>query len=915
MQLHNRTVRQDVRELGALLGDVLEEQTSTADFETVEELRTAAIAYREGSAPSRDPLHEVLDGLDPDDETVVARAFTSYFELINLAEERERVRAVRRASQEGTLADSLDKTVADLAGEGVGDDEDADSLPPEREDGHVDAEVVQQLLDDTLVEPTFTAHPTEARRKTVKAKLRSIAEHVETLDERRLTDRESGHVWDAVDAEVTSLWQTPQVRNRRPEPQDEARNVQWYLENTLFDVVGEVYKELEEIVAEEYPEVDVPKLFEFRSWAGSDRDGNPYVTPEVTDDTLARQRSVVLEKYRTALKRLSGVLSQDGERLDVGDAFEDSLAADRDRLPAVAESAAERYPDEPYRQKLKLMRERVERVEDVRPGGYADHGELIDDLEALASSLRGNGAGNVVDTYLSPLIRQVDTFGFALASLDLRDHQENHTLAIAEALEGEDVDYRAMDEAERVDFLTEAILQDEPVFDIEEPGDVSDTAGRVCELFANLGEWQREYGVAAIDTYCISMTDEPSHVLEVLFLADQAGVVSLPEHCGIDVVPLLETERALKGARRIMGDLFENEAYAAALEARNGVQEIMLGYSDSNKENGPLAAGWDLHKNQRRLADICDDHDVTMRLFHGRGGSISRGGGPMNEAMLALPSETVTGQIKFTEQGEAIAEKYANPRIAERNLEQMLDAQIRARYRSIREHGESVPEEWTDAMETMAEAARSEYRDLLNTEGFVPYFEQATPITVIEDLNLGSRPASRSGERTVEDLRAIPWVFSWTQSRCILPGWYSLASGMEAYLDGGGDEETLKEMYEGWPFFRTTLDNAALSLARTEMEIAEEYAALAPEELRERFFPRIRDEYETAVERVLSVSGRRRLLKREWLGESLRRRNPYVDPLNLLQTHLLGQTHRTPEEERTLRLTVKGIAAGMKNTG
>jgi phosphoenolpyruvate carboxylase len=411
------------------------------------------------------------------------------------------------------------------------------------------------------------------------------------------------------------------------------------------------------------------------------------------------------------------------------------------------------------------------------------------------------------------------------------------------------------------------------------------------------------------------MTEEPSHVLEVLVLADQAGVVSLPDHCGLDVVPLLETASALSGARRIMGTLFENEAYAGALEARDGVQEVMLGYSDSNKENGFLAANWDLHLNQRRLADITDDYDVTLRLFHGRGGSISRGGGPMHEALLALPSETVTGQVKFTEQGEAIAEKYGNPRIAERNLEQMLHAQLRARYRALSEGAETLDDEWVEALETMSAAARAEYQDLLETEGFVAYFEQATPITVIEDLNLGSRPASRTGERTVEDLRAIPWVFSWTQSRCILPGWYSLATGIEAYLEGGGDRETLREMYDGWPFFRTTLDNAALSLARTDLDIAAEYADLADPHLRERFFPRLADEYESAVEHVLAVSGRDSLIQRDWLAESLRRRNPYVDPLNLLQTHLLGMNHRTEAEERTLRLTVKGIAAGMKNTG
>ena len=896
MELHTRDVRQDVRELGSLLGDVLEEQSSTEAFETVEELRTAAIAYRAGEATSRQPLHDVVDGLDPEGASAVARAFTTYFELINLAEERERVRANREASQARTLEDGLEETVQGLA------------------DAGADADTVQGVLDDVLIEPTFTAHPTEARRKTVKAKLRSIATELEELDERRLTDKEFDQRWNEVDAEVTSLWQTSQVRDRRPEPQDEARNVQYYLENILFDVVGEVYQEFEDVVHEEYPGVDVPKLFEFRSWAGSDRDGNPFVTPEVTTDTLERQRAVVIAKYLDALKRLSGVLSQDGRRVDVGDALRDSIAEDHDRLPVVGEEVEARYPNEPYRQKLKLMRERLRRISDVRPDGYTDPAEFLADLDVIHDSLCSTGADQVAATHVEPLRRQVDTFGFTLASLDLRDHRQNHTEAVRAAFAEVGIDYETMDEDDRVELLTDAVLQEEPIVDLDDPGDVSDTAEQVLRRFEKLGDWQREYGVGAIDTYCISMTEEPSPVLEVLFLADQAGVVSLPDHCGLDIVPLLETESALNGARRIMGTLFENEAYEQVLAARKNVQEIMLGYSDSNKENGFLAANWDLYKNQRRLATITDDFDVTMRLFHGRGGSISRGGGPMNKAMLALPNETVTGQIKFTEQGEAIAEKYANPRIAERNLEQMLNAQVRARHNAIREPEEQVPDHWADAMETMSRAARAEYRSLLETDGFVSYFEQATPITVIENLNLGSRPASRSGERTVEDLRAIPWVFSWTQSRCILPGWYALATGIEAFLDEG-DIDTLQEMYDEWPFFRTTVDRATLSLARTDFEIAAEYADLADPELRETFFPRLEDEYERAVEHALTICGRDSLLQREWLDESLTRRNPYVDPLNLLQTHLLAQTHRTEGEEQTLRLTVKGIAAGMKNTG
>ncbi|KDE59706.1 phosphoenolpyruvate carboxylase [Halostagnicola sp. A56] len=896
MDLHNRDVRQDVRELGALLGDVLEQQTSRRAFDTVESCRQTAIEYRSGDLESRDPLISELEGLSPHQQRIVARAFTTYFELINLAEERERVRSIRQGSQEGSLADSLEMVAEEL--------------------GEEDLETAQQILDDVLIEPTFTAHPTEARRKTVKSKLRAVANHLETLDERLLTDKERSQVWRDVDAEVTSLWQTPQVRKRQPEPEDEARNVQWYLENTLFDVVGEVYDEFGVALEDELEgDVDLPKLFEFRSWAGSDRDGNPYVTPEVTANTLERQRSVVLERYREQLKRLSGVLSQDGSRLEVDGPFEASLETDRERLPGSAQTAETRYPGEPYRQKLKLMRERLDRVGDVRPGGYPDADELLGDLELIATSLRENGAETVVEAHVDPILRQVETFGFSLASLDLREHQAKHTDAIAEALEREGIDYRGLSEDERVEFLTDAVLQDETVIDLEAVEDLSDASARVLTLFDELADWQTEYGVEAIDTYAISMTDEPSHVLEVLFLADQSGIVSLPEHCGIDIVPLLETEYALSGARRIMGTLFENEAYAKALEARGRTQEIMLGYSDSNKENGFLAANWSLYKNQRRLGEICDDYDVTMRLFHGRGGSISRGGGPMNEALLALPNSTVTGQVKFTEQGEAIAEKYGNPRIAERNIEQMLNAQLRARRNAINQPEEEIREEWFEAMETMATAARQEYRDLLESDGFVQYFEQATPITVIEDLDLGSRPASRSSERTVEDLRAIPWVFSWTQSRCILPGWYAIAAGVSAYLDDGGSIETLQEMYDEWAFFRSAFDNAALSLSRTELEIAAEYADLAEDDLREEFFSRLTDEYEQAAEYVTTIGRRDQLHTRDWLGENLERRNPYVDPLNVLQTYLLDQSHRTDVEERTLRLTVKGIAAGMKNTG
>ncbi|RRJ27725.1 phosphoenolpyruvate carboxylase [Halocatena pleomorpha] len=897
MALHSRDVRQDVRELGALLGEVLESQASEGAFDAVESLRTTAIDYRRGERESRAALHEDLMALAPERRRSVARAFTTYFELINLAEERERIRSIRSASQNQELAGSFSDVATAL--------------------NDVDESTVQQIVDDVLIEPTFTAHPTEARRKTIKAKLRSIESILETLDERTLTDIEREHLERELHTEVTSLWQTAQVRSRRPTPDDEAHNVQWYLEHVLFDVVGDVYTEFESVCESDMAaSIDVPKLFEFRSWAGSDRDGNPHVTPEVTSRTLARQREIILERYQDALDSLRLVLSHDRTRLSLGPEFRHSLEKDREELPQVADTAAEAYSDEPYRQKIRLMSERLDRIGDVRPGGYPDAAAFAEDLTVLTESVRNNGGEAIVESHLAPLQRQVDTFDFTLASLDLRDHRENHTATVGELLQREGVEYENRSESERVELLTDSIIQAESVIDLTDTAELSETAARVCERFVRLADWQAEYGSNAIDTYCISMTEQPSHVLEVLFLADQADVVSLPDYAGIDVVPLLETKHALSNAREIMGTLFENEAYAQALSLRGDTQEIMLGYSDSNKENGFLAANWALYRNQRRLGNITEEFDIDLRLFHGRGGSISRGGGPMNEALLALPPETVTGEVKFTEQGEAIAEKYANPRIAERNLEQMLTAQLRARLETMQESKAPIQSQWVDAMETMADTAREAYQDLLTTDGFVSYFEQATPIPVIETLNLGSRPASRSDERSVEDLRAIPWVFSWTQSRCILPGWYGLATGIESYLENG-NVETLQEMYEQWPFFRTTLDNAALAIARTDLEIAAEYADLADDELRDRIFPLLSDEHERARELVLTITNRDHLIDREWLRKSLKRRNPYVDPLNLLQVQLLGTDpdDRSPEEERALRLTVNGIAAGMQNTG
>ncbi|MFP4529851.1 MAG: phosphoenolpyruvate carboxylase [Halodesulfurarchaeum sp.] len=898
MDLHSRSVRKDVRELGALLGDVVADHSPPKGFDLVESARNEAIAYRRGRADGRDALATVVESNSESNNAVLARAFALYFQLINLAEERERVRALRTFRQQGTLSHSITEAMEDLAEAGT------------------DGETVEKVLRDVHVVPTFTAHPTEARRKTVKGILQRVGRILEDLDERRLTDEEQSALETRLEAVVESLYTTKHIRDRRPEPFDEARNVQWYLNNVIFDIIPEVYDELEAALEETFEDPPEPShVLEFRSWAGSDADGNPNVTPEVTDKTLHRQRSLVLERYRDSLEDLLGVLSQDGTRMDGSGTLESIMTGEK-TTESIAETAAERYPREPFRQAVTVIRERVDRVESVRPGGYEDSEALLADLTALGAALRAEGLESIVSEFVTPLERQVQTFGFHLASLDLRDHQQQHTHALSVALGAEDIDYAGMAETERQEFLTEAITRKDDVIDLEDPEDFDEETAVVLERFDRLADWHEEFGPESIDAYCISMTEEPSHVLEVLFLADQAGVVDLPGYAGLDIVPLLETEYALSNAREIIGTLFENEAYGTSVAARGDVQEIMLGYSDSNKENGYLAANWELDRAQRRLAEITDDYGIELRLFHGRGGTISRGGGPMNDALLALPKKTVTGAVKFTQQGEAIAEKYGNARIARREMGQMLNAQIRARHANLTESDTKLPEPWVEAMEEMAATARETYRDLLETDGFVTYFEQTTPITVIEGLNLGSRPASRSDERNVEDLRAIPWVFAWTQSRAIIPGWYGIGSAIDAYLEETEDGlQRLEAMYESWPFFQTMLDNAALSLARTEMEIADEYADLANAELRERIFPAIEHEYERSVSTVLDIIPREDLVDRSWLRESLDRRNPYVDPLNFLQIELLSRSHRTPEEERTLRLTVKGIAAGMKNTG
>ncbi len=893
MDLHRRDISQDINELGSLLGDVIKKESEEA-FDIVESIRKESIQARESTGKHNENVKNKIDEMSDEKKEIIARAFTIYFELVNLAEERERVRKIRVRSEKGVLENTLEEVIVQQ------------NLEENKK--------IKNILDDIQIIPTFTAHPTEARRKTIKYKLRNISEILEKLDETNLQKKEEENIKDNLKSQIEGLWRTSHIRQNRPNPLDEVYNIHWYLENTLFDCIGEFYTDKQDLL-KKYSEnlnynIDMPNVFKFRSWAGSDSDGNPYVTPPITEKTLNIQQNKILSLYKEELKKLLNVLSYNKENIDV-EPVKKYLNRNK-KFSSLVKKAKKQYPDEPYRQMIKIMLERIDNTKENSSIGYSNPVELSKELGDIKKSLENSGARSVAKVEIEPLKRKVETFGFTLAQLDLRDHRKNHTKTIEEVLEKKGIEYRSFSEKEKAEFLTKSILENSNKISIEDSKDISESSSKILKRFSKLYKWQSEFGVNSIDTYCISMSEETSHILEVLFLADQFSIVNLPDRSNIDIVPLFETARALKKSSEIMEELFNNKAYSKSLKRRGNKQEIMLGYSDSNKENGFVTTNWFLYKNQERLAALSRRYNINLRFFHGRGGSIPRGGGSTNKAILALPKGASMGEIKFTEQGEAIDERYGNKKIAKRNMEQTLNAQIRTRHRALEETKNNIPKEWRKALDIISKNSKETYISLLETEGFVDYFYQSTPIQVIEKLKLGSRPASRTEKRGIEDLRAIPWVFAWTQSRCILPGWYSLGSGINEYLKKG-NINTLKSMYENWNFFRTVLDNASLSLAKSDIEIAKEYSQLSQES--NKFYPKIKKEYEKTKSLILKISGRQVLTGKKWLEESLNRRNPYLDPLNLLQADLLDKDNLSKKQQEILRITVMGIAAGMKNTG
>ncbi|MCA0269080.1 MAG: phosphoenolpyruvate carboxylase [Bacteroidetes bacterium] len=916
-----------IQRLGRMLGDTLVEQEGTALFDRVELFRALAKAYRAGDADAGRRLQAEAESLDDDAAHGVVKAFATYFQIVNLAEESERVRILRaRAVELGVPPESLAEAWRQLAEAGVS------------------AEAAQALIDRMLVLPVFTAHPTEAKRRTLLTRLRRMARRLDAYDRSVFTPSEETHAVQAMREDLAALWQSDETRDRQPTVLDEVRNGLYFFDATLFDLVPIVYADFERALAAAYPGATfrLPPLLRFGSWIGGDRDGNPFVTLDVTEETLREHKLMALRLYRRAIDRMRGHLSV-SERYGISDDLAERTAANAALFPDVWDDATVRYSRQPYRQAMALVYARlgatVEAAErpfraDHRPDprAYADADAFVDDLRAMQDSLRQHGAERLASGRLADLVRQAEVFGFHLATLDLRQHADRHRDALDEVLGrydeaeagGEESGrtfprYATLDEAGRLAVLTRELASGRPL--TPNRLDFSDATNETVGLFRLVRQAHERVGRAALDTYIVSMTQGASDLLAVLLMAQDAGVGD-----GLDLVPLFETVADLHAAPAILDALFAHPAYAAHLKTRGQRQQIMIGYSDSNKDGGYLTAGWELHLAQRSLAAACARHGVELTLFHGRGGSTGRGGGgSAGQAVLAQPPESVQGRMKLTEQGETITDRYDHPELAYRHLEQLLHAVL------VTTAATTPPPEarggpWEDALYDLSGRAEAAYRALVHeTPELLDYFQQTTPIAEIGRLNIGSRPAKRrSGSLRLEDLRAIPWVFSWMQSRVVLPGWYGLGTALAGWAAADEARWTmLGAMYRRWPFFRTALDNAQRSLRKADLGIATVYATLADEPVRDAVFPHLRDEMARTEAAILRITEQADVLDNEpWLQYAIRVRNPYIDPMNHIQVTLLRRLRDAEDgsdEAEALHpillASVNGIAAGLRNTG
>jgi len=894
--------------LGETLGAVVREQESPALFETEERIRALAKARRGGEAAAAAGLAAEVAALPVDAARVIAAAFAVYFDLVNLAEEAHRILELRRrerAQHPVPIAESLADAVARLKAQGV------------------TAERMRALLDSLRIELVLTAHPTEAKRRTILSKLQRIGEMLRRLQSAELLARERQAEIDALLAEVTALWLTDRARTARPGVTDEVRTGLYFVDTIFWDALPRLEADLEAALRPHYPDVVARSgWLTLASWIGGDRDGNPSVVTSVTAETLRLHRGLAVERHRQSLLALARRLSLSGRRCPVPPALQVWLDARRP-LPARVAFLEQRYANEPYRLALALLAADLEaasqdpmtsRLLDEAPHqARASAEEIVRVLDLVAGTLPPALARDGVRT----LRAQLAIFGLQATRLDIREDAERLTSALAAILAGLGIEpaYERLDAAARGALLVRLLAGERP-----KPAEVTGAAASRPEaeeawrLFRLIARTHAVYGAAPLGVFVISMTRDAADLLGVLLLSRWAGCAP-----GLGIVPLFETVADLEAGPRVLAELFATAVYRAHLDACAGEQMVMIGYSDSNKDAGYLASSWALYEAQDAISSICAQHGVTLTLFHGRGGTVARGGGPAGRAIRAQPPGTIRGRFRLTEQGETIASRYATPELAERHLHQIASAVLLA---SATEPETTLAPPWREAMQTMALTAREAYRQLVaGTPGFFEFWRGATPIDEISRLRLGSRPAARrTGALTLGDVRAIPWVFSWMQSRFNLPGWYGLGTALAR-----SDTAALAEMYASWPFFRALLDNAEMSLLKADMDIAALYAGLVPDHaLARRLFAMIRDEHGRTRDAVLAVTRHTALMDGDVvIQRSVQLRNPYVDPLNYLQVEMLRRVRALADQEspeaqacrEVIVLTINGVAAGLRNTG
>jgi len=862
-------LRRDIAFLGRILGDVVLKHGGEKVFNAVEHTRqiTHELRSQFDAAKEADFLQWIRT-LDLNTSTQVIRAFALYFQLVNMAEEVHRIRRKRHyeslpdhAPQRG----SLEETALKLGARGI--------TPPE----------IQKFLSRLSIGIVLTAHPTEAQRQTVLTKLLHIALRLIDREKSLLTPAEEKAFETDISNEVEALWQTEEVRRRKPTPLDEAENGLFYVDQVLFQRVPHVLQKMEDHFNQIFGrKVRVPSCITVGSWMGGDRDANPFVTHETTYQVASRSKDLVLRKYAQAIDDLIGQASLSAELAPPTAELTHSLQRDRRRFPRHARALEGRYLHEPYRQKLSFIRFKLEQT---RAGKkvYTQASQLLADVNIVAQALRHSRSA--LARTLEFLARQIRIFGFHGVALDVRDNAQM-IRAAAEA------------KASRVS---------------------TPETREVLKTIRSIRLIQDEIDPRSVTTYVLSMTHNAGDILTLLNLLKGAGLYGR-----VDLVPLFETIEDLRHAHEVMAELYQTPLYRNHLRRRGNSQEIMVGYSDSNKDGGFFTSGWELYKAQINLTRAAKKAKVSQLLFHGRGGAIGRGGGPLNQAILAQPPGTMNGHIKMTEQGEMIYNKYGNPYLADRNLELMISAMIEADLLSDPREPEPL---WVQTVEHLSETAMTAYRQLVyNDPRFATFFQQATPIHEIQELNIGSRPARRqAGSTRIEDLRAIPWGFSWTQSRFTLPGWFGFASAIREWFDVPRDTvsrvDVLRDMYARWPFFKAQVDFMEMSAAKADMHIARRYADLVEDPaVREPVFQRIAWEHRTLAEVISLVTGEKSLLhNNRTLQQSIQLRNPYVDALSYFQISLLKEwrsSGRTRDDlKRAVLLSINGVANGMRNTG